>query len=54
MTEEFESELKEWVKNNLLLEVEETGGDNDVYVILRFVGDKHEFCRERISIPEKS
>lgn len=58
MKEEFEAELKEWIKSNLLIEVEKAdrfdGSNNDVYVSLRFAGDQFAFCTERIDIPEKS
>ena len=58
MNETFQAELKEWIKNNLLLEVEDADrfdrNNNDVYVSLRFAGDEFAFSTERISIPEKS
>jgi hypothetical protein len=51
-----ESQLREWLRENLLIDVERVEGHgpgNDVYVGLRFKGEDYAFSYERISIPER-
>jgi len=52
-----EAQLKEWLKNNLEIDVSrdlQWDAGNSVYVGLRFRGERDTFSYERISIPAES
>lgn len=49
------NELKEWIRNNLILEVafsEKYGHGNDMDVSLRFKDEEKPFSYGRVSIPD--
>lgn len=49
-------ELREWLRANLLIDVErcKTQVDKDVWIGLRFLGEKDAFCFEMVEIPDCS
>ncbi len=54
MTDEMQAALREWLKENLCIDVTRAdawGGCKDVYVGIRLRGDKDAFSYERIDIP---
>ena len=56
MTEEMETSLREWLRENLVIDVDSCdkwGPGNDVYVGLRLKGDRLAFSTERVSIPSR-
>jgi len=56
MDNDMEKALRAWLKENLVLHVQEAdlwAAGQDVYVGLRFKDEDRAFCFERISIPTK-
>ena len=56
MTEEAETLLREWLRENLAVDVDSCdkwGPGNDVYVGLRFKGEATAFSYERVAIPSR-
>lgn len=56
MTEKTDADLRQWLKDNLVIEVEHVdkwGPGCDVYVQLRFKDEPKEFSYDVIHIPSK-
>lgn len=56
MDHEVREELRDWFRENLLLEVaaaDPSGPGNSVFIGLRFAGEKDCFSREYVHIPDQ-